>query len=306
MNNEGSTNTPETAPSRSSGFARIVAAYVVALGASVVTWLILYAGHESFGMPSSLEFGGAMDLVATIVVFLFSVALRNSSTYDAYWSVAPMALVVYWAALGEGTLVRVIIVVVLVWWWGARLTWNWARTWTGLHHEDWRYVDLRNQTGAGWPLVNFFGIHFFPTVQVFMGLFPVHAALTIDAPLGVWDGVATLITALAVLMEQVSDRQLLDFRRSPDRVPGDVMNTGLWAYSRHPNYVGESLFWWGLAIFTLQVAPSEHWRWSGAVAITVMFVIISIPMIEKRNKKRRENYDEHAARGVFFPMPKKR
>ncbi|MFT5357029.1 MAG: steroid 5-alpha reductase family enzyme, partial [Polyangiales bacterium] len=282
--------------SRSAGFARITAAYVVAGAGALCTWLVLYVGHESFGMASSLEFGAAMDVVATVVVFLFSVALRNSSAYDAYWSVAPMALAAYWAALGEGTLVRVVLVVGLVWWWGGRLTWNWARTWTGLDHEDWRYVDLRRKTGAAWPLVNFFGIHFFPTVQVFLGLLPVHAALTIDAPLGIWDGVAVLITALAVLIEQVSDRQLLDFRRSPDRVKGDVMNTGLWAYSRHPNYVGESLFWWGLAFFTLQVAPSETWRWSGAAAITIMFVVISIPMIEERNKARRANYEERAAR----------
>ena len=295
-----------TTLSRSAGFARVVAAYVVAGVFAFSTWLVLYAGHESFGMASSLEFGAAMDLVATIVVFLFSVALRNSSTYDAYWSVAPMALAAYWAALGEGTLLRVILVVGLVWWWGARLTWNWARTWTGLHHEDWRYVDLRNKSGVAWPLVNFFGIHLFPTVQVFLGLLPVHAALTIDAPLGVWDAVGGLVTALAIVIEQVSDRQLLDFRVAPERVKGDVMNTGLWAYSRHPNYVGEALFWWGLALFTLQVAPDDTWRWSGAAAITLMFVFISIPMIEKHNKARRENYDARAARGAFFPMPRRR
>ena len=153
--------------------------------------------------------------------------------------------------------------------------------------------------------MNFFGIHFFPTVQVFLGLLPVHAALTIDAPLGVWDGVAVVITALAIVIEQVSDRQLLDFRRDKERAPGDVMNTGLWAYSRHPNYVGEALFWWRLAFFALQVAPQESWRWSGAVAITLMFMFISIPMIEARNKERRANYDARAARGVFFPLPPK-
>ncbi len=222
------------------------------------------------------------------------------SAYDAYWSVAPIALVVVWGVLGGANPWRVALVCALVSWWGVRLTYNWARGWTGMDHEDWRYVDLRNKTGKLWPVVNLGGIHLFPTVQVFAGLLPAHAALTTDAPLSGWDIVAVVVTGGAILLEQVSDRQLHDYRISKP-AKGSVLNTGVWAYSRHPNYVGEALFWWGLYFFSLAVG-GEWWRVTGALAITLMFRFISIPMIEARHRARRPNYDQQAARGVFLPL----
>ena len=279
--------------SRSAAFGRIVLAYVVATAAGVgAAWAFDY---------DPLIRGAIADAVGTLVIFAFSVLYRNASTYDAYWSVAPMALVAYWAAVGNAPLVRVALVVGLTWWWGARLTWNWARGWTGLDHEDWRYVDLRAKTGVAYPFVNLFGIHFFPTVQVFLGLLPAHAALTSTEPLGWKDGLAAAVTAIAVLIEQIADRQLLDFRRS-DRESGAVLNTGLWAWSRHPNYFGEALFWWGLALFGWAIA-AEPWRWTGAITITVMFAFISIPMIEKRHRERRSDYEAKAARTSFLLWP---
>jgi len=106
---------------------------------------------------------------------------------------------------------------------------------------------------------------------------------------------------LVTFAAEVADRQLHDYRLAKARgEAGPVLNTGLWAWSRHPNYLGEMGFWWGLALFSVAV-HAEWWRLSGALAITVMFVFVSLPMIEGRHRARRPEYEALAARGVLLP-----
>ncbi len=295
---------------------RIIVGVAYGVALAVVLGLARWPGFTEplaqlaggWGLDPALVLGGALDLAATLVIFGFSLGLRNASTYDAYWSVAPIALTAFWFVPAASTAnpVRLAIVAALVVWWGWRLTYNWARGWTGFGHEDWRYVDLRRKTGLAWPLVNLLGIHLFPTVQVFLGLLPVHAVATSAAPLGVLDGVAAAVTAGAILLEQTADRQLHQFRLRKAR--GDAsgtLNTGVWAWSRHPNYLGEMGFWWGLWLFAVGIG-AEGWRVAGAAAITLMFVFVSVPLIEARHRARRPDYDDVAAPGVLFPRPPRR
>jgi len=287
-------------PSLAVSFAWIVAAYVVA---SLVAWATVV-----WLLPAAplWQRVAAADAAATVAVFVFSVALNNSSAYDAYWSVAPMAIAPALALLapeGRAPFARRALVVTLVLAWGARLTYNWARGWTGLAHEDWRYVDLRAKTGRAYWLVSFFGLHFFPTVLVFLGclaLFP--ALVTGAAPLGALDGVGLVVTAGAIVIEAVADAQLRTFRQTAK--PGEIMARGLWAYSRHPNYFGELMFWWGLFAFAL-AADGGAWRTGvGAVAITALFVFVSVPMLDRRSLARRPEYADHMKRvSAIVPWP---
>ena len=114
----------------------------------------------------------AADVVATLVIFGWSYAYDNSSFYDAYWSVIPPAIAVYWVMLAEPTVpaLRTNGLLLVIFLWGIRLTWNWARGWTGLDHEDWRYVDFRTQFPRAYWLVSLGGIHFLPTLTVLAGL----------------------------------------------------------------------------------------------------------------------------------------
>lgn len=232
------------------------------------------------------------DVAATVAIFGFSLAYRSSSFYDAYWSVAPMAIALVWlaAGFGDANAARALLVVAGVLVWGARLTFNWWRGWTGLDHEDWRYVDLRAKTGSFYWIVSFLGIHMMPTGMVFLGCLPlVPALVTSDAPFGVVDAIAALALAAAIWCEAEADNQLARFKGS--RPPaGATLATGLWAWSRHPNYFGEMLFWWALAGFGYAAAPDEWWRVVGALAITVMFRVISLPMIDARMLERRADY----------------
>jgi steroid 5-alpha reductase family enzyme len=249
------------------------------------------------------------DLSATFVVFLFSVAFGNTSFYDAYWSVAPMVIAPYlWLGVGGGAVpTRQALVTGLVLLWGARLTYNWARGWTGLQHEDWRYVDLRAKTGRAFVVVNFLGLQLFPTVLVLLGCIPLWPALvTGSQPLSIWDGVATAVTAGAVLVEGVADNQLRAFVRS--RPPaGTVMARGLWSWSRHPNYFGEISFWCGLALFGLAAGGPDPLLLVGPAAMAALFVGVSVPMMERRMLARRPGYPDYQRRvSALVPWPPRR
>jgi steroid 5-alpha reductase family enzyme len=290
----------ERAPAdRSGAFGVVLVAYLLALAAALATGLWL--GNER---PILTVF--VADAVATLVIFAFSMALRNSSLYDAYWSLAPPVIALYWAqlpsALGADG-VRQGLVLWLVVAWAVRLTFNWARGWAGLGHEDWRYVDLRASAKIPYWLVSLGGIHFFPTVQVFLGCLALYPALTLGTrPFGVLDIVATLVTAGAIAIELLADEQLAAFNRT--KQPGEICTRGVWAWSRHPNYFGELSFWWGLWLFGLAADPSWGWTVIGPLAMTGMFLFASIPMLDKRSVGRRPGYAEHMRRvSRLVPWP---
>ncbi|MDX1907009.1 MAG: DUF1295 domain-containing protein [Bacteroidia bacterium] len=269
-------------------FAWLGLAYMVAafLGMEIAVWL-----PGTGGIWKALQ----ADLVATVVIFAFSLVFRNASFYDPYWSLAPILIGGYFLGESHGAAQpqRALAVLILVTLWGLRLTWNWMRGWTGLHHEDWRYRDLRQRTGKWYPAVNLLGIHLFPTLQVFLGCLSLYPALALHGNrLNGLDALAFVVTAGAILLEAVADEQLRAFRLKK-RAPEEILATGVWAWCRHPNYLGEILFWWGLYLFGL--AASRDWWWTivGPLAMTLMFVFISIPMIDNRMKKKRPAYAAH-------------
>jgi steroid 5-alpha reductase family enzyme len=279
----------------------VAVAYAVALAAALVAGATAPVSHP-------LAVALVADLAATLVIFGWSVAYRNSSFYDAYWSVAPIPIALYWIAASEDAVgARQALVLLLVSAWGLRLTWNWARGWHGLGHEDWRYVDLRRTTGRAYWLVSFFGLHLMPTFWVFGGMLGAWAALCAPGrPLGVLDALAALVTAGAIALEAGADAQLHRYRASSPP-PGDFLKSGLWAWSRHPNYLGEMGFWWGLWLFGVAAAPQMGW-WTivGPLAITLMFRFVSLPMIETRMRERRPAFADWAARSSLVLLRRPR
>src|SRR6478736_1111787 len=198
------------------------------------------------------------DVLATLVIFAFSRAYRNSSFYDAYWSVIPPLLLVYWWSQGDGDPLRCWLVAVLVVVWAIRLTGNWVYAFPGLHHEDWRYPMFRERAGRWEFLADLVAIHLIPTVQVFVGMLPVYVAVTrpgTGLPWLAW--LAAFIGVAAVVLEFVADQQMYDFAKT--RKPGQAMDRGLWSWSRHPNYFGEFSFWFALALFGVAAAPADAW-----------------------------------------------
>ncbi len=238
------------------------------------------------------------DLVATAVVFAGSRCFDNSSVYDPYWSVLPIGLALWHMvdAPADASGLRQVLVLALVLLWGLRLTYNWLRGWSGLGHEDWRYSDFRGLWGRWYWPGSFFGIHLFPTVLTWLGCLALHPALRSSAPLGLVDLLATLVTLAAVVIEAVADEQLLTFRRAHPG-SGAICDLGLWARSRHPNYLGEVMFWVGLWLFAVAAAPdAAGWTAIGPLAMVALFRFASVPLADRRSLRRRPGYAEHMRR----------
>lgn len=231
------------------------------------------------------------DVAATCVVFGFSREFKNSSFYDAYWSVAP-PIVLLALVIETNTLdLRVFLLFVLVMFWSLRLTHNWARGWAGLQHEDWRYGDLAQATGRWYPLVDFFGIQLFPTLIVLLGCYPLLLAMN---PVTDWqwlDYIWGVTGLLAVLLEMRADNSLRRFRREA-RGGGQVMREDVWSWCRHPNYLGEIGFWVALGI--AGYSASGLWQaWIGVIAMVLLFLVVSIPMLDKRQLANKPGYAEY-------------
>jgi steroid 5-alpha reductase family enzyme len=265
----------------------IGAAYVAAVAVAAV-WLGWGPVTGRLWLDSLIA-----DVLGTVVVFGFSRLYRNSSFYDAYWSVIPPLLLYWWIESGFGVdRVRCWLIAVVVVLWAVRLTANWVRGFPGLHHEDWRYPMLRDRAGRWEFAADLIGIHLIPTVQVFAGMLPVYVAVTRAGGGLEWlTAVAFVVGLAAVLVELVADVQLHRF--VSDRRPGEVMDHGLWAWSRHPNYFGEVSFWFALALFGVAAAPSDAWwLFLGVLAMLGMFLGASIPMMETRSLQRRPGYQD--------------
>lgn len=248
------------------------------------------------------------DLVATMVIFAASRITKNSSFYDAFWSVSPPLLVGFWAmkAHPEADWTRITLLSVVVVLWSVRLTGNWVLNYPGHPHEDWRYDILRARAPKVEALIDFFAIHVFPTIQVFLGMLPVFAVTVMAHRAVTWsDWVAFAVGLFAVILAFVADGQM---RRWVRDHPGKAMQSGLWAWSRHPNYLGEFLFWVALLMFGLSGAVGAWW-WMvlGVIAMLGMFLFASIPMMEQRSLERRPEYAEVIQRvSKFWPRPPKR
>lgn len=282
-----STTTPRL--SKTASLARVGLVYLIAFGAATV-WLVWGPDTEWLWLDALIA-----DLIATVLVFAGSRVLHNSSCYDPYWSVLPPYLAVFWLVAADTPGVedgRAVLLLIVIFFWAIRLTGNWLYDWPGLHHEDFRYAPLRDGAGKLEAVVDLMGIHVFPTLIVFAGLVPAYSVLARPGEDLNWlDWVALVVGIGAAVLQFVSDAQMRSFIKV--RQPGQAMESGLWAWSRHPNYFGEISFWFSLAFFGIAGSP-EDWWWllGGAVAMTVMFQGASIPMMEKRSLERRPNYQD--------------
>jgi len=292
---------PAALPSLASrrALAAVSVAYAAGLlGALGVGWAL--RAH------SPIVVAALADLVATVVVFGFSVRHDNSSIYDPYWSLAPIPIAAYWATCAPaGPTLRAIVVLVLVAVWGIRLTTNWVARWRGLGDEDFRYAEIRTRTGRlYWP-VSLVAIHLLPTAWVFLGLLAAWPALGREGRTpGLLDALPLAVTVAGIAIEAVSDHQLRRFLRSR-RDASAVLEAGLWRLSRHPNYFGEVTFWWGLWLFGVAADPGWAWSVVGALSITLLFLLVSIPWMDRRMLSRHPAWAARMATSALVPWPRR-
>ena len=257
--------------------------------------LIITGGYLAVYLPESNKMIKLLiiDILLTIVIFLQSAVLKNASMYDLYWSVIPFFFLFYWLYefQVESLNYRMMATILLLSIWSWRLSLNWYRGWKGLAHEDWRYSDLRKKTGVFYPFVNFSGIHLFPTILVFIASMPLESIFSSNSEFSYINAIGAVVMLIGILFEMTADNQMHRFKQDPSN-KGKFITSGIWRYSRHPNYLGEILFWWGLYLTALdELSPS--YLLIGPILISLLFIGISIPMMEKRLKKNYPNYQSY-------------
>ena len=262
--------------------------------AGLMVWLI----YDAVSVIHPILVVLVLDILATIVIFLFSMAFNNSSMYDPYWSLIPPIILYYWIFHDQTwtavTLLQALVLILVICW-SLRLTVNWVLRWKGLRDEDWRYLSFRYKFRENYWVVSFFGIHLFPTLVVFLGCLAVYPALVYhEGGMGLMEWFAVFITLAGIIFETIADIQLSRYVNDKDKC--DFLCSGLWKYSRHPNYFGEVLFWIGLFLFSTGMDRLYWWILPGPIIIILLFYTISIPMIDKRMLRRKTGYRDYLKR----------
>lgn len=228
------------------------------------------------------------DAAATVVTFAFSLIFGNASVYDPYWSVQPPVILLAFA-WGKELTVLGILLLVAVCYWAIRLTANWAYTFGNLTHQDWRYTMLHEKTGILYPIINFVGIHMVPTLVVYGCILPAVYALREGLTANMGSILFLCLSICAATLQGIADIQMHRYRKNRTT---PFIRVGLWKYSRHPNYLGEILMWWGVGLSVVCAVPHGWFLLTGAVANTVLFLAVSIPMADGR-QSRKEGFAEY-------------
>lgn len=287
--------------SKWTSIALIAAIYLLATITGILVFNAMKVGlildHTASFSPLLALF--AADVVATIVVWAFGLLYENVSVYDPYWSVFPPVAFLLWAFNTGVWSLPVILLLVASWYWGWRLTRNWVITFKGIAHEDWRYTKYRSLHPVLFHLINFFGLNMVPTLVVFAAMLPGLKLYDIAASYSPslygegWGGAflffGFIVCLSSATIQLIADKQSHDFRAAH---PGEVCNVGLWKHGRHPNYFGEIQFWWG--IWMMYAAFNEFdWFILGPIAMTALFLGISIPLMEHRQLANKPAYAEY-------------
>lgn len=240
------------------------------------------------------------DASATVFTFLGSVLLGNASVYDPYWSVQPPVILAAFAVRHTPNVFGVLLLIT-VFFWAIRLTANWAYTFQNLTHQDWRYTMLKEKTGVFYPLINFTGIHMVPTLVVYGCILPAVYAVQNGLCANAGSVLCLCLSLGAAVLQGVADIQMHTFRKEKR---GGFIRSGLWKYSRHPNYLGEILMWWGVALSVICADAQVWYLAAGAVANTVLFFAVSIPMADRRQSHKAGFAEYKAQTRMLLPIKK--
>ena len=249
----------------------------------------------------------ALALLGYVTVwFVIAVLRRDNSLADIAWGGGFILLALSSLHLGPGATPRALLATGLVLLWGVRLAVHISMRNRG-KGEDFRYAAWRRDWERHWVWRSFLQVFLLQGVLLYaIALAVVRINLTTGPALGWLDLTGVLVWLLGFVFEAVGDWQLVRFTRDTN-VRGTVMDRGLWRYSRHPNYFGEALQWWGVWLLAAAV-PGEWWTIVSPVGITWLLLKVSgVPMLERALEARVPGYREYQRRtSVFIPLPPRR
>lgn len=249
---------------------------------------------------------GAVIFALMLVLWLVSLLLRNSSIVDIFWGFGfVLSAWVYYYLTPDGFIIRKLLIAGLATIWGLRLTIhvltrNWGKP------EDFRYQKWRNESGKVWWIKSLFQVFILQGFLMWIISTPLLAAQysNLPASLTLFDYLAVIIWIIGFYFETVGDLQLTKFRSNPAN-KGKILNTGVWHYTRHPNYFGDSAQWWGYYLFAL--AAGGWWTIFSPIIMTLFLVKVSgVALLEKTMKDTKPGYREYMENtSAFIPwIPK--
>lgn len=270
--------------------------YIAAFIAGLLSYLLFF--NEKMDELLALFLA---DTVSTVVVFIVGVIVGSASIYDPYWSVQTVFIYIPLMIKYNNFSVGAFIYLFAILFWSVRLTINFIKGFDDLSYIDWRYKMLKEKSGPFYQIVNFTGIHMFPTIVVFLASIPAYLYIMNDMTFEPLNIIGLLIMTFATIIELVSDRDMRKFKevRTSNK---EIINIGLWKYSRHPNYFGEIMFWYGVALTFILSNIGMWYSIIGAVLNTLLFIFISVPMEENHLKEYKEGFEEYKKKNVFLPI----
>ena len=251
---------------------------------------------------------GGLALCAglALLTWIASVVRRDASLVDRTWSLMIAGPALVYAAQAGWATPRAVALLVVVLAWGLRLsafiTWrNWG------HGEDRRYQAIRARNEPNFALKSLVLVFALQTVLAWIVAMPTLAGLVGDQPFGALDAVGIAIAFAGFLFEAIGDAQMAAFKADPAH-KGQVMDRGLWRYTRHPNYFGETCVWWGVWLVALGAGGvSAAWTVVSPLLMTTLLLKVSgVALLEKDIGERRPAYRDYIARtNAFIPGPPK-
>lgn len=240
--------------------------------------------------------------------WVVSLPLRNASIVDPIWSLGfvVVAFVSFAVSHAQVDALRAGVLLAFVTIWGVRLSLHLFTRNAG-HGEDPRYVAMRRHWGERFPMVSLFTVFGLQGVLMWIVSLPLQFGIGLPGRAPGWSVflvVGALVWATGVAFESIGDAQLRRFRADPASA-GQVLDTGLWRWTRHPNYFGDACVWWGIAVVAL---GAGGWAWLGLVGPIVMTTLLrrvsGVTLLEKSMVKRRPGYAEYVRRtSPFLPRP---
>lgn len=241
------------------------------------------------------------------ILWLVSLALRNSSIVDIFWGPGfLLAAAIYFQLTPHGYLSRKIIVLSLVIAWSLRLGGYllWRNAGQG---EDFRYQKMRQANHREWWWRSYINVFVLQGLIMWLVSLPLLGAQihTTNNQLNGLDVLGMIVWVIGFAFESVGDWQLARFKRNPQN-KNHLLTTGLWYYTRHPNYFGDACVWWGFGLFSL--AAGSVWPVLGSLLMTYVIVRVSgVAFLERSLRKTKPGYESYIARtSPFLPLPPKK
>lgn len=320
----------EHVPHKHGGLKNLINAVVCLLAAApsvlFTVWLFGVCSSSSSSCPTrlfsspiltvNLMFGLNVDVLFWIV----GIYQRSFWLIDPYWTIIPVLLAYFYRLHPQSTVpesmgsLRPNIALFLIWTWAARLTHSYFRRegWKFGEREDWRYSKMAKENPKWWWLLSFFSVGIAQHPMLVGITLPLYIINFYPSPWKALDTLAVVLCFTGVVVAWIADNQLHNYmqknedkRRAGIKLQG-LLDQGLWRYSRHPNYFGEQLFWWSLALFS--GSAGAWWPLVGTLLNSIVLYVVTI-MTEQRmlsgwNRERAEIYREYIrTTSMWIPLP---